>query len=114
MEAEINYVVLYSANIERLKNFYERLFSVKFDEHLDHKPKHYGTNFGQVYLVIYASAYDNKNVDRIGFSVTSLDKMMENIEQRYFHTGPKPSKYGRFAIIKDPDDRLIHIFEKSK
>lgn len=107
----LNLVVLRSPDLERAKSFYENLLSCKFDEHLDHGPKHYGISLGEVYLEIYSTKENRPSIDSFGFHVPSIDEVINKLGNECIHRAARESSFGRYAIIKDPDNRLVHISE---
>ena len=108
----VNLIVLRSTHQERLRDFYQNILDVQFEQHTDHGPMHYGANIGNVYFEIYPSKEATHQKDSIGFSVHGLDSIIEKTGRQYLHRPPQLSQFGRSAILKDPDGRLVHLTEE--
>lgn len=113
MSTSLNLVVLRTNQIKHLKEFYENLLELKFEKHLDHGPMHYGASLGDVYFEIYPTQKELGQLDSPGFIVENLDKIISNLEKEHLHKEPKNTQFGRIAIIKDPDNRLVYLTERS-
>ncbi|MBI4918459.1 glyoxalase/bleomycin resistance/extradiol dioxygenase family protein [archaeon] len=110
----LNLLILRSQNVDLLRDFYQTLLQVSFEQHTDHGPVHYGMQVGSVYLEIYPTKKELAQLDSPGFSVKNLDEIIARVEAKYLHKAPVDSSFGRFAIIKDPDNRLVHLVEEIK
>ena len=109
MKPQINLIILRTQNLDRLKNFYEKLLDTKFDEHTDHGPIHYGSKFGEVYLEIYPTKKNIAQLDGLGFKVSDLEATLKCVDRKNIHKEIENTDLGLTAIIKDPDNRLIYL-----
>ena len=66
---------------------------------------------GRVYFELYPTRQTQKPIDSIGFQVESLDTTIERLGEGCLHKYPTDSNFGRFAILRDPDSRLVHLTE---
>ncbi len=114
VSTNINLLVLRSSDIEKLKNFYEKLLEVKFESHTDHGPLHYGALIGSVLLELYSTKKELLQLDSPGFSVSGLENVIARVEPKYVHKQSYDSDFGRMAILKDPDNRLVFLVESEK
>ena len=79
----LNLVVIRSANIERVSQFY-KLLGLNFTLHHHSKgPKHYTCELGMVGFEIYPHTDSTKNIDstHIGFQVNSLDGLFAKLKE---------------------------------
>ena len=109
--ASCNLVILRSPFPERLKTFYESLLKETFDYHTDHCSPHYAASLGDVVVEIYSTKSALPACDGIGFCVSSIKAAIERIGEQYVHRPAAPSPYGISALLRDPDNRLVHLTE---
>jgi lactoylglutathione lyase len=106
-------LVLYTADLQRTIAFY-RLFGLTFvPEQHGSGPLHYSTMLGETLLEIYPASSSSPSAEarvRIGLLVVSIENTLK-------HGGlspekpVKPSPYGRFVTLTDPDGRTIELRE---
>src|SRR5687768_4036055 len=112
----LNLVVIRSADIERLSQFY-KLLGLNFTL-LYHGsgPKHYTCELGMVVFEIYPHTDNTQNTaqTRIGFQVSSLDTLFAKLKESgvMVISQPKDSPWGRRAVIDDPDGNRVELVEK--
>ena len=115
--AQINLVVIRSADIERAARFYERLgLSLTRHRH-GSGPEHYACESEPVVFEIYPLSHETEATTgtRLGFRVASIAEAVATLEE----TGatvvspPKQSPWGRRAVITDPDGHRIELTEVS-
>ncbi|MDP3882174.1 MAG: bleomycin resistance protein [Nanoarchaeota archaeon] len=110
----LNLVVLRSPQPLRLRDFYQNLLETIFEEHTDHGPIHYGAELGEVYLEIYPTKEKDGSRDGIGFQVGSLEEAIARVGREFLYKAPMQSSFGRTAMLKDPDARIIHLAERNR
>ncbi len=113
MNSRLNLLILRTGNQERLKNFYQDLFDKHFELHTDHGPRHYGARFGEVYIEIYQTSKELKQLDGLGFVVENLEEFLKKVDKENIHKKIQSALDERSAIIRDPDNRLIYLTEKA-
>ena len=111
----LNLVVIRSANIERVSQFY-KLLGLNFTLHHHSKgPEHYTCELGMVGFEIYPHTDSTKNIDstHIGFQVNSLDGLFAKLKESgvIVISQPKDSPWGRQAVIDDPDGNRVRKFQ---
>ena len=112
----LNLVVMRSADIERLSQFY-KLLGLDFIQHHHGKgPEHYACELGTVVFEIYPRIDDAQNIasTRIGFQVNSLDAVFAKLQESGVTviSQPKDSPWGRRAVVDDPDGNRVELVEK--
>ncbi|MBI2102685.1 VOC family protein [Candidatus Woesearchaeota archaeon] len=108
-------VVLRSRDLEEMRQFYEQLLGMPFQEEQHERGrKHYSCRLGDVLLELYPRRTDDAGTDQLGFTVDSLDRILECIEEKYVRHGPFDTMYGRGLLLRDPEGRLIHLEEKNR
>jgi len=111
-QARLNTLILRSNNLDNLRTFYENIFQLEFEKHTDHGPVHYGSQLGDLYFELYPTKNQQKQLDGIGFQVTSIVDILSNLEDLQIHKYPLRTNYGLSASITDPDGRLVLLTEK--
>lgn len=115
MSAAINLIVLRSPEPERLATFYSAL-GLLFEKHRHGSgPEHYGCEAGSVVFEIYPCAQNapGTTATRIGFSVEEVDATVEQLMTAgaSLVSAPKPSPWGRRAVLDDPDGHRVELTE---
>ncbi len=116
----LSQLVLRTTELERLKEFYERLLDVSFtpEQHAN-GPRHYSYQSGDVLLELYPTKQNGNTTqsvikDRLGFSVDSLDTLFDRIDWKYVHKNVFETETGRAMELHDPDGRRVYVEEKKK
>ena len=115
----ISLVVIKTADIEKLADFYIGL-GLEFTKHRHGKgPTHYCCEFEETGLVfeIYPLPKRVEHPDittRLGFYVEKLDQLVENLKSREVEIVKSPMMYdwGYSAIVKDIDGRVVELTEQ--
>jgi lactoylglutathione lyase len=114
-KAELNLVVIRSADIERAAHFYERL-GLSFTRHRHgNGPEHYASESGPVVFEIYPLTHGTEATTgtRLGFRVTSIEEIIATVQEAgaTVVSPPKSSPWGRRAVITDPDGHRVELTE---
>jgi len=112
-DVQCNLLVIRSSKLEQAASFYEAL-GLRFTKHRHGSgPEHYAAQSTNHTFEIYPLA-DNATPTtetRIGFEVGQID----DVFQRLIQAGgkpvstPKPSQWGRRAVICDPDGHRVEL-----
>lgn len=111
---KINLIVLKTAQSEKLAKFYGQL-GIKFDQHRHgNGPLHFAAQVNGITFEIYPLPKDVNIADntlRLGFGVTSLDQLIENLKKQAIKVikDPTITEWGYQALIEDPDGRKIEL-----
>lgn len=108
----LNLIVIHSQNLEISKQFYETLgISFSYEQHGRGK-KHLSAVLSGIVFEIYPRSNDiETSVVRLGFRVTSVDKVIEDLQRIgvVVLSPPSFSQWGRRAVILDPDGYKIEL-----
>lgn len=108
---QLNLLVLRCKNIEKSKEFYEKLGLKFIKEQHGKSPVHYSTYVGKMLMELYPLK-DSFEIEqsRLGFSVEKsvLGKMKNDIILEYEFDGQ------RVVVIVDPDGRKIELRKEEK
>ncbi|MDY6901712.1 MAG: VOC family protein [Cyanobacteriota bacterium] len=111
----INLIVIRVKDLETSKKFYETLgINFVYEQH-GKGEKHLSAVLEEIVFEIYPSS---NNVDtsqlRLGFRVSSVDKVIEKLQaiETDIISPPKDSQWGRRAVILDPDGYKIELITK--
>ena len=107
---QLNLLVLRCKNIEKSKNFYEKLGLKFIKEQHGKSPVHYSTLIGQMVMELYPLK-DGYNIEnsRLGFSLevedihSYLDEVSIEIVSEYEFDDKS------IVVVVDPDDRKIEL-----
>ncbi len=112
--SRLNLVVIRSTDIDRLRDFYSALLGVEFvpEKHGD-GPRHYSCQLGDVVLEIYPARDNVPSQESVGFLVPNLEEALKRVELTHIHKAPMQTDYGRLAVIRDPDGRMVHLEERT-
>ena len=109
--ASCNLFILRSPFPERLKSFYESLLKTTFEHHTDHCSSHYAASLGDVVIEIYLTKSALPAHDGIGFRVESIKAAIERVGEQYVRRPTAQSPYGLATLLRDPDNRIVHLTE---
>ena len=109
-------VVLRSADTEKSITFYNRIgLKFKAHQHGAGEP-HFASEVKQGVFEIYPSSkeYPITRGTRIGFTVKSIDAILKEFagSPSSICMPPKDSKWGRRAVLLDPDGHKVELLEK--
>ncbi len=111
-QTTLNLIVIRVKDLIRSKKFYEMLgISFSYEQH-GKGEKHLSAVLSGIVFEIYPSS---NNIDtsllRLGFQVSSLDKVIEELQaiETVIVLPPKNSEWGRRAVILDPDGYKIEL-----
>jgi lactoylglutathione lyase len=116
-KAELNLIVIRSADIEHAADFYKRLgLSLTCHRH-GSGPEHYACESGPVVFEIYPLTNETEATTgtRLGFRVASVHEVITALQEAgaTVVSPPKPSPWGRRAVITDPDGHRVELTEVS-
>lgn len=118
-EISLSLMVLRTDNIESTLAFY-RAIGLQFQqEQHGAGPIHYSCQIGTTVMEIFPAevgkAPDRKSggATMLGFTVNALDETLETLANLGLTptSPPKPSAWGRRAVVLDPDGRAVEISE---
>lgn len=106
-------VILRSRDIERLRTFYEQVFHVKFEYHINHGAQHYAGYLGTTLLELYRTVHvvPRGAQDSMILTVSNLEQTLARAESSALYVMPTQTPQGRMALLKDPDGRLVIVME---
>jgi lactoylglutathione lyase len=108
----LSLVVLQARDVESSKEFYGRLGLSFIAEQHGTGPRHYSATLGQLVFEIYPCREDAPSApQRIGFCIPSVDETVETLRGRgaLVVSEPKPSPWGRRAVVEDPDGNRVEL-----
>ncbi|MBI4175711.1 MAG: hypothetical protein HY518_00765 [Candidatus Aenigmarchaeota archaeon] len=110
--ARLDYIVLHSPDIDRLRTFYETMLDIDFaEEKHGIGPKHYSCKIGDVTLELYP-AKQAANVPIIGIEVPDVHEIVRRVGTEYLHKQPERTDHGHMAVLRDTDNRPIHLVDR--
>jgi len=115
----LSLVVLRSFQMDASLAFYQSLGLEFVEEKHGTGPVHYSAQVGSTVLEIYpgeaAEPLNRKSsgATMLGFGVESLDSVVAAVQRLGIQivTPPSDSKWGRRAVVLDPDGRAIEVNE---
>ena len=108
---QLNLIVLYSLDIEKLSSFYQSLLGIKFvKEKHGAGVEHYACQLNELVLEFYPSKKEADHI-QIGFKVHNLDDIIRKLDDDKIYQSPKQTAFGYGAIVYDPDKRLVHLLQ---
>ncbi len=113
-EVALSLIVLHSADMERTVRFYALLGLEFRRERHGTGPEHFAARIGSAVLEVYPQVGDADSVGlRLGFRVTSVDRVIEAVHQANGSviTPPRSGLWGYRAVLADPDGRRIEVTE---
>jgi lactoylglutathione lyase len=109
-------LVIKTHQIDMLKDFYQALGLSFIVEKHGNGPEHYSCDLDGTVMEIYPLPEGGPLADtttRLGFRVKNLENVVEYLEGN--HTPvinrPKRNDFGYFAVVKDPDGRMVVLYE---
>ena len=108
----LSLVVLQARDVESAREFYSRLGLSFIAEQHGTGPRHYSATLGQLVFEIYPRRADAPSApQRVGFRIPSVDETVETLRRRGTRvvTEPKPSAWGRRAVVEDPDGNRVEL-----
>jgi len=113
MAPTLNLLVLKSANIEALREFYEGLGLVFTAEKHGRGPAHFSATIGTALLELYPldDEASPSASSRLGFSVADVDATVAAIESvgARVISKARETRRGYLALVEDPDGRTIEL-----
>lgn len=115
----LSLLVLKTSQPDALSKQYE-LLGITFDYHKHESgPYHYAATVGKLTFEIYPlpkSKTESDNTTRIGFEVTELDRLMEQIPTSNWKiiSPASQTEWGYSAIIEDLDGRKVELKKSEK
>ncbi len=111
----LSLIVLRARDPERLANFYE-LFGCSFEvEQHGSSPVHYACAHDRTVFEIYprSARQATTRAVRLGFEVADLsDACARAVASKgEILSGPKSTRYGRRAVLKDPEGHTLELTE---
>jgi len=110
----LSLVVLRAEDVERARRFYEALGATFAAERHGAGPEHYAAPWGDAVLEIYPAATERPpEAVRLGFRVPSIDAALETLRilNAEIVTPARESPWGRRAVVRDPDGRMVELTE---
>ena len=109
----MNLIVIRAEDLDRAKEFYERI-GLKFQRHAhDTGPEHLASEMSSFVFEIYPIVEGQPTTEstRIGFAVPDVDAVVEqlSIAGATIHRQPKDSPWGRRAVVRDFDKHLVEL-----
>jgi lactoylglutathione lyase len=114
---EIRLLVLRTAEMNRLVDFYT-LLGLTFEYHKHgNSPFHYSATIEKTVLEIYPLSKSQSEADknlRLGFGIENFDETITTLKGLNipFSLEPTETDFGFIAIISDPDERKIELYKK--
>ena len=118
-ELMLGLLVLRSSQIEASLTFYRALGLAFAEEKHGSGPVHYSSRVGATVIEIYPGLvqeplnYRGSGATLLGFSVASLDAILDALKQidTPILTAPMVSAWGRRVVVQDPDGRAVELNE---
>jgi lactoylglutathione lyase len=113
----LNLLVLPCKNLDETAAFYNKL-GITFDRHrhgtdLKPGPEHLAAELTGCVLEFYPATTTPSQSIRIGLKVPNLDATITSFQDapEAILSPPKPTPWGRRAVLKDPDGHKIELSE---
>jgi lactoylglutathione lyase len=118
-DAALSLFVIRTSNLNACLDFYQRLGLVFVEEKHGAGPIHYSCSSNCIVFELYPRASHSTSHDkqsgesRLGFNVASLKDVLSRLEEVQIQIIKPPSntKWGRRAIVLDPDGRTVELNE---
>jgi lactoylglutathione lyase len=115
LEVHLSLVVIRSINLEEAVNFYQML-GLNFEKHQHGNGlEHFASNLGQTTFEIYpqTAKMGTTTGARLGFQVLDVDSLVIKLQQENVTviTKPSASKWGRRAVVVDPDGHRVELIQ---
>jgi catechol 2,3-dioxygenase-like lactoylglutathione lyase family enzyme len=107
----LNLMVLRCTDIERSRQFYERL-GMRFVQHARGKgPQHYACEDEHGVFELYPATHElNGDMTGLGFDSAGVDALRAELLAAGFEPGPiQQQPWGRVFVVRDPDGRRVEM-----
>lgn len=112
----LNLMVIYTADLERTRQFYAALGLGFEREQHGRGPIHYAARLGEVVLELYPATEASGVSDalRLGFAIAKLDPMVERLEAAGARlvSPPEVIAWGYRAVLCDWEGRRVELLER--
>ena len=112
----LSLLVLRAVDPERLCQFYGALGLRFVREQHGSGPVHHASEMGESVFEIYPRKPEEPPTSgaRLGFNVRSLDRVLEalNLAKATLISAPTSTRYGRRAVVQDPEGHKIELLER--
>lgn len=109
----LNLIVIRTADMLPLVNFYKTL-GLEFDYHKHEQGVyHYATKIGETIFEIYPLLKSQTEADtstRLGFKIDNFEEKIGLLND-FIISKPIETEFGLCAILKDPDGRKVEIYK---
>ncbi len=114
--ASLRLLVLYTRQLDRLRDFFVPLGVSFVREQHGNGPVHYAGELAGVVLELYPLAEDalsNEQLVRIGFSVLDLAATLHALTATgaALISAPRETEWGLRAVVRDPDGRAVELYQ---
>ena len=112
-EPALKLIVLKTAQVESLRDFYARIGFRFVEEQHGKGPIHFSASLGDGVLEIYplSDGAEADSTTRLGFGVTDLASVLKGLGEE---CDPKQTEWGLRAVVRDPDGRSVELYEASR
>lgn len=110
----LNLIVIRTKDLEISKRFYETLgICFSYEQHGNGEKHLSAVLLGIVFEIYPRSNVLHTSAVRLGFRVSSVDKVIEDLEENevVVLSSPRDSQWGRRAVILDPDGHKIELID---
>jgi catechol-2,3-dioxygenase len=112
--ARIAEVALFTTDVPRLIEFYERILGV---QPRSRSESHAYFDVGQTTIFIHLATDEAPsgapNGDHVAFAVDDQDALSDGLRaQGHDVTGPQDFYWGRSAYVRDPDGRIVELIRE--
>jgi lactoylglutathione lyase len=114
----LSLLVLKTKQMERLVAFYRTLGITFTEERHGKGPIHFAAKIGDLVFELYPASEESPidSSARLGFALTNLDEVVAS-----FHalgspviSAPQSSEWGYRAVVRDPDGRVVELYQKKE
>jgi predicted enzyme related to lactoylglutathione lyase len=112
-------LVLRTNRLEACARFYQGLGLIFTRERHGTGPSHYACRSGEVLIEFYPDNSEEASIGAgimIGFQVGDLANVLRSLESAAGRLvkPPENTRWGRRAVVLDPDGRKVEIYEKAE
>jgi len=113
----LSLIVLKTRQLDTLRKFYTSLGINLIEEKHGKGPVHYAGRIDDTVMEVYSLSEKDTQPDattRLGFTVEKLEEVMEALKLlgTCIVTEPQVTEWGYRAVVKDPDGRVIEIYQR--